>query len=61
VIREEDRLATPEAAKVLHAKARTLEKWRLFGKGPRYEKLGTKLVRYRYGDLLAWLEAQKRG
>ena len=58
---EEERLATDEAARIIRVGPRTLEKWRLFGKGPRYEKVGTKLVRYRYGDLLTWLEAQKRG
>jgi predicted DNA-binding transcriptional regulator AlpA len=36
-------------------KARTLQKWRLFRKGPRFLKLGGS-VKYRVSDLEAWLE-----
>lgn len=37
----------------------TLEKRRVFGGGPPYRKLGTKVV-YDSADLDAWLEAQPR-
>jgi hypothetical protein len=58
---KEQRVVTAEAAAVLGVRPDTLVKWRIFGKGPRYEKVGAKLVRYRYQDLLLWLEGQKRG
>jgi hypothetical protein len=61
VYHNEDRLPTAEAAAVVQAKPRTLEKWRLFETGPPFEKVGSKLVVYRYGDLIAWLESRKRG
>jgi predicted DNA-binding transcriptional regulator AlpA len=36
---------------------RTLERWRATGDGPRYVRIGPKIVRYRAADYLAWLEA----
>jgi len=38
---------------------RTLEKWRILGKGPVFCKLGGRVV-YADSDLLAWVEAQRR-
>jgi hypothetical protein len=61
IIDKERRLATHEAAAVLGVRPDTLVKWRMFGRGPLYEKYCSKLIRYKYGDLLSWLEAQKRG
>jgi predicted DNA-binding transcriptional regulator AlpA len=37
----------------------TLQKDRLRGTGPRYLKIG-RLVRYRHGDVEAWLDARVR-
>ena len=53
-------LVTPEdAARVLTSKARTLERWRSTGTGPRYIKVGRR-VAYRLADLEAWIEQQAR-
>src|SRR6267154_1515890 len=49
-------LRTPEAARFVGLSIRTLEKHRIYGTGPRYSKLGGRVV-YRVEDLQAWGEA----
>ena len=46
-------LRTPEAARFLGLSGRTLEKHRTYGTGPRYSKLGGRVV-YNFEDLQAW-------
>ena len=53
-------LRTPEAAEYVGLSASTLEKFRLTGNGPVYQKAGSKIVIYRVEDLDAWLNAQRR-
>ncbi len=53
-----DLLDTPEAAPVIHSTVRTMVRWRGEGVGPDYCKIGRK-VRYRYGSLLRYVEAQE--
>ena len=48
-------LRTPEAARFLGLSGRTLEKHRTYGTGPRYSKLGGRVV-YRLEDLQAWAD-----
>jgi len=48
-------LRTPEAARFLGLSGRTLEKHRTYGTGPRYSKLGGRVV-YRVDDLQAWVD-----
>jgi hypothetical protein len=55
----EARLATNEAARVLSVSTSFLNKSRLFGNGPEFEKRG-RLVRYRYGTLLDYMTGQTR-
>ena len=50
---------TPEAARFLGLSGRTLEKHRIYGTGPRYSKLGGRVV-YRLDDLQAWVELGAR-
>ncbi|WP_373295596.1 helix-turn-helix transcriptional regulator [Asticcacaulis endophyticus] len=52
-------LRTPEAARFLGLSGRTLEKHRSFGTGPRYHKLGGRVV-YNQDDLKHWLERGTR-
>jgi predicted DNA-binding transcriptional regulator AlpA len=40
------------------ASRRTLQGWRLLGRGPRYYKLSNGLVRYRWSDIETWLAAR---
>ena len=53
-------LRTPEAARFLGVSGRTLEKHRTFGTGPRYSKLGGRVV-YRVDDLQAWVDRGAKG
>ena len=46
-------LRTPEAARFLGLSGRTLEKHRTYGTGPRYSKIGGRVV-YAVDDLQAW-------
>lgn len=48
-------LRTPEAARFLSLSHRTLEKHRCYGTGPRYSKVGGRVV-YRVDDLQAWVD-----
>jgi predicted DNA-binding transcriptional regulator AlpA len=53
-------LRTPEAAHYVGLSASTLEKFRLTGNGPLYQKAGPKIVVYRTEDLDAWLASSRR-
>jgi predicted DNA-binding transcriptional regulator AlpA len=53
-------LRTPEAAHYVGLSASTLEKFRLTGNGPPYQKAGRKIVVYRTEDLDAWLASGRR-
>ena len=43
-------------AVILGISTRTLERYRVAGTGPRYAKLGGKLVRYQQSDVEAWIQ-----
>jgi hypothetical protein len=47
------------AAKMLGLSGRTLEKFRLDGRGPVYRKFGRRIL-YHPDDLLSWADAQRR-
>lgn len=55
-----DLLTTPEAAAYLRLSPRTLENWRVRGQGPRFRKLGDRVL-YAQGDLDRWQEVRERG
>lgn len=48
-------LRTPEAARFVGLSGRTLEKHRCYGTGPRYSKIGGRVV-YHVEDLQAWVQ-----
>ena len=48
-------LRTPEAARFLGLSGRTLEKHRTYGTGPKYRKIGGRVV-YALDDLRAWAD-----
>ena len=48
-------LRTQEAARLLGLSARTLEKHRTYGTGPKYRKLGGRVI-YAFEDLKAWAD-----
>ena len=49
-------LRTPEAARFVGLSIRTLEKHRIYGTGPRYSKLGGRVV-YGLEDLQGWVDS----
>lgn len=51
-----DLLTDRDAAAILTASVQTLRNWRWRGEGPRYRKLGKRMVRYARADLLAFIE-----
>lgn len=56
-----DLLDENEAATTLNVAVQTLRNWRWKGEGPRYVKVGARLVRYRRSDLAAFVEAGSTG
>ena len=44
-----------EAAAILKAAVRTLRNWRALHKGPKYRKIGERMVRYHRADLAAFI------
>ena len=54
-----DLLTTEEAARYLTLSPRTLERYRVTGEGPRFLKIGRRVV-YRRCDLDAWLKNKIR-
>jgi len=54
-------LTQEQVSEITGISIRTLEKWRLFGQGPRYRKLGAKAVRYESGELQDWLASCPTG
>jgi len=44
------------AAELLNVNPRTLQQWRLRGTGPKFVRISSRCVRYRYRDLMRWAE-----
>lgn len=57
----DDLLNELEAAAMLRASLSVLRNWRWQRIGPRYHKLGQRMVRYRRSDLAAFVEAGASG
>ena len=55
-----DFLTVSEVADILRVPVNTLRWWRQQGTGPRYFKIGRRLVTT-VGDITTWVEEQKRG
>ena len=53
-----NRYRPPQAAEKIGATVSTLAKWRVYGKGPNFEKLGTKLIVYSEEALEEFLAAR---
>jgi predicted DNA-binding transcriptional regulator AlpA len=56
---EHRKVSAPEAAQYLGISASTLSKLRVFGGGPKFHKLGRRVV-YDTRDLDGWFEARQR-
>jgi predicted DNA-binding transcriptional regulator AlpA len=53
-------LSEDQAAELLQLSPRTLQRFRVEGRGPGYLKLGRKRVAYAEADITAWLEECRR-
>jgi predicted DNA-binding transcriptional regulator AlpA len=49
-----------QAAHLLRLSVRTLERHRVAGTGPRFIRLGRRLIRYRVSDLAEWVDGGLR-
>jgi len=57
-------LTEQELAELIGVPRKTLQRWRLYNKGPRWRRLGGEqrgLIRYRLVDVLKWLESRPSG
>lgn len=50
-----------ELAKELNINVKTIRRWRLFNRGPRFLKVGGKLARYPASAVKEWLDSQPSG
>lgn len=50
-----------EVSALIGIKTKTLQRWRLLGQGPRFVKLGARLVRYPAAALNEWINTQPTG
>ncbi len=49
-----------EVSKLLGLKPRTLQQWRITGKGPRHIKMSERTIRYELSEVQKWLESLKK-
>ena len=54
-----DLVTETEAAAILGAQVQTLRNWRWRGTGPRFCKIGLRMVRYHHADLAAFIDGDK--
>jgi hypothetical protein len=52
-------LEIDDVAALLHVSRSLLAKWRMLGRGPRFMKVGRRIL-YECGEVRRWLEAQER-
>lgn len=60
LLAERRQIPQDQAAEFLGVSERKMEKWRREGDGPKFVRLGSKLVRYRICDLLEFQESRLR-
>lgn len=53
----DDLMMPPEVSTMLRTKTETLKYWRYIGTGPRFARIGRRVV-YRRSEVEAWLEEQ---
>jgi predicted DNA-binding transcriptional regulator AlpA len=44
----------------LGLRPRTMQMWRLLGRGPKYLKLSDRIIRYKLSEVLAWVEERQK-
>ena len=58
VSRQKQEFLSEREVEELGLASRTLQAWRLLGRGPRFIKVGGRTIRYRLVDVEAWLAEQ---
>lgn len=53
-------LTETEAAKLIGFSIRTIQKWRMVGRGPQHVRVSSRAIRYRREDIDAWIESSLR-
>jgi excisionase family DNA binding protein len=56
---EEGLMTEAELAQLLHVSLSTVKRLRVSGEGPPYVKIGKRAIRYRRGDVEAWLKRRE--
>lgn len=56
---DDELLTTAQLAQEMHLTERAIEKWRMLGTGPRFAKIGRKVL-YRRADIRAWVQSRTR-
>lgn len=52
-------METDDVAALLHVSRSLLAKWRMLGRGPRYMKVGRRIL-YECAEVTLWLKSQRR-
>jgi predicted DNA-binding transcriptional regulator AlpA len=55
----DDMLSRMQLAKALNVSTRTVDKWIAEGSAPPYTRLPGGMLRWRWGDVLAWLRSHR--
>jgi predicted DNA-binding transcriptional regulator AlpA len=59
--RDDDMLSRAELAAALSVSTRTVDRWIAEGTGPPYVRLPRGMLRWRWGDVQAWLAERREG
>jgi predicted DNA-binding transcriptional regulator AlpA len=59
--RDDDMLSRAELAAALNVSTRTVDRWIAEGTGPPYIRLPRGMLRWRWGDVQAWLAQRREG
>jgi predicted DNA-binding transcriptional regulator AlpA len=59
--RDSDMLSKVQLAKALNVSTRTIDRWIADRSGPPYVRLPRNRLRWRWGDVRAWLDERREG
>lgn len=49
-------LTERQASELLQVSARTMQSWRVSGRGPKFIRISARAIRYRFSDLVTWTQ-----
>lgn len=59
-IKDEKFITEVEVSRLLGLKQRTLQQWRMAGKGPSHIKLSERTIRYKLSEVQRWIDSLKQ-